>query len=263
MTRPTRARLAGAFLALGMTASTVASVIAAPASAQPVAGASFSPEQRAEIVSIMRDALKNDPSILSDAIVALRQGAQQKASDDALTHVRSDRERLQKGPDYTVRGNPQGDLTIVEFLDPRCGYCRSMVPLVDALLKSDPKLRLVEKIVPVLSEKSVLDTQAIFAAALQGGYEKMKRALMQDTAPPTLDRIRQLATANGLNADKLVTDMHTPGVAAQINENLAEARLIGLDGTPTFVFGTSAIIPGAISAEELREQVKTARRTTH
>jgi len=252
MTRPTRARLAGAFLALGLTAS--ASV---PAFAEPAT--SFTPQQRAEIVSILRQALKDDPSILSDAIVALRQGAQQKASDDALSHVKSDRERLQKGPDYTVRGNPNGDLTIVEFLDPRCGYCRSMVPVVDALLKADPKLRLVEKIVPVLSEKSVLDTQAIFAAALQGGYDKMKRALMQDTAPPTLDRIRQLATANGLSADRLVADMHASSVAAQINENLAEARLIGLDGTPTFVFGTNAIIPGAVSAEEMRAQIKNAR----
>lgn len=262
MTRPTRTWLAGAFLAFGMTASTLVSFSATPAAAQ-TAGTSFSPAQRAEIVSIMRDALKNDPSILSDAILALRQGAQQKAADDALTHVRTDRDRLQKGPDYTIRGNPQGDLTIVEFLDPRCGYCRSMVPLVDALLKSDPKLRLVEKIVPVLSEKSVLDTQAIFAAALQGGYEKMKRALMQDTTAPSLDRIRQLATANGLNADRLVADMHAPGVAALINENLAEARLIGLDGTPTFVFGTNSIIPGAISAAELREQVKAARSSTH
>ncbi|BAT18723.1 DsbA family protein [Asaia bogorensis] len=263
MTRPTRARLAGTFLALGLTVSTAVPALAAPSTASAAAESSFSPAQRAEIVTILRDALKNDPSILSDAIVALRQGAQQKAADDALTHVRSDRERLQKGPDYTVRGNPQGDLTIVEFLDPRCGYCRSMVPVVDALLKSDSKLRLVEKLVPVLSEKSVLDTQAIFAAALQGGYEKMKRALMQDTTPPTLDRIRQLATANGLNADKLVTDMHASSVAAQINENLAEARLIGLDGTPTFVFGTSAIIPGAISAEEMREQIRTARKEAH
>lgn len=252
MTRPTRTRLAGAFLALGLTASASVSALAAPAT-------SFTPEQRSEIVSILRQALKDDPSILSDAIVALRQGAQQKASDDALSHVKSDRERLQKGPDYTVRGNPNGDLTIVEFLDPRCGYCRSMTPVVDALLKSDPKLRLVEKLVPVLSEKSVLDTQAIFAAALQGGYDKLKRALMQDTAPPTLDRIRQLATANGLNADKLVADMHASSVAAQINENLAEARLVGLDGTPTFIFGTNAIIPGAVSAEEMRAQVKNAR----
>ncbi|WP_025886407.1 DsbA family protein [Asaia prunellae] len=255
MTRPLRARLAGAFLALGLTASASGSAFAEPA-------ASFTPQQRTEIVSILRQALKDDPTILSDAIAALRQGAQQKAADDAISHVRSDREHLQKGPDYTVRGNPSGDLTIVEFLDPRCGYCRSMVPVIDALLKSDPKLRLVEKLVPVLSEKSVLDTQAIFAAALQGGYDKMKRALMQDTAPPTLDRIRQLATANSLNADRLVADMHAPEVAAQINENLAEARLIGLDGTPTFVFGTSAIIPGAISAEEMRTQIKTAR-TAH
>ncbi|GBQ11297.1 DsbA family protein [Swaminathania salitolerans] len=256
MIRPTCARLGSALFALALTLP-ASLPFAPPAMAAPAA--QFSPAQRDEIVSIMREALRKDPSILSDAIMALRAGAQQKAADDALAHVRADHARLEKAPDYAVRGNPHGDLTLVEFLDPRCGYCRSMVPVVDSLLKADPQLRLVEKIVPVLSEKSVLDTQAIFAAALQGGYEKMKRALMQDKAPPTMERIRQLAKANGLDADRLEKDMHAPSVAAEINENLAQARLIGLDGTPTFVFGTNAIIPGAVSTEEMRAQIKAAR----
>lgn len=256
MNRPIRAHIPGALLALGLTMSASAAL---HSTADAAPAASFSPAQRTEIVTIMRDALKNDPTILSEAIVALRDGAQQKEADDALSHVRSDRDRLQHAPDYAVRGNPKGDLTIVEFFDPRCGYCRGMVPVVDALLKNDPKLRLVEKIVPVLSEKSVLDTQAILAAALQGGYEKMKRALMQDPAPPTLERIRQLATANGLNADRLASDMHASTISAQINDNLAQTRLVSLDGTPTFIFGTNAIVPGAISAAEMQQQVKAAR----
>lgn len=230
-----------------------------PIAAYAADSGSFTSQQRQEIVEIMRQALKTDPSILSDAIMALRQGAQVKAETDALSHVRSDREKLQTAPEYAVRGNAQGDLTVVEFLDPRCGYCRSLVPVVDKLIASDPKLRFVEKIIPVLSEKSVMDAQAILAAAKQGGYDKMKRGLMQDTAVPTLDRIREIAAANGLNADRLVKDMHDQDISALINENLSQAREIGLDGTPTFVFGTASIAPGAMSLDDLRSRVREAR----
>ncbi|AQS89432.1 hypothetical protein AA101099_1840 [Neoasaia chiangmaiensis NBRC 101099] len=221
---------------------------------------SFSPDQRRQIVEIMRDALKSDPTILSDAIVALRQGAEQQEQSKALGAVRADKAALQTAPAYAVRGNTNGDLTVVEFLDPRCGYCRSLVPVVDKLLADDPKLRLVEKVVPVLSEKSMLDTQAIFAAARQGGYDKMKRALMQDTATPSVERIRQLASANGLDADRLAKDMHDPDVSTQINTNLAQARAIGLDGTPTFVFGTDSIAPGAMSLQDMQGKIAAARR---
>lgn len=236
-----------------------AAVMPMQAHSAPADANGFTPDQRRQIVDIVRDALKTDPTILSDALVALRKGAQQQAQDDALKSVRDDRKALQSAPDYAVRGNINGDITVVEFFDPRCGYCKSVVPLMDKLLASDSKIRLVEKVIPVLSEKSVLDAQAIYAAALQGGYEKMKRALMQDTAAPSLDRIRALATANQLDAAKLVSDMHDPSVSKLINANLAEAREIGLDGTPTFIFGTASVVPGAVSYEDLQGYVAQAR----
>ncbi|WP_236622819.1 DsbA family protein [Kozakia baliensis] len=253
MPRLFRARFAGAFLALGVSAI---SAVSAQAETAPA----FTPQQRQEIVDIMRQALKSDPSILSDAILALRQGAQAKAETDALKYVRQNHAAIQNAPAYAVRGNPNGDVTVVEFLDPRCGYCRSLVPVIDKLVTSDPKLRLVEKIIPVLSDKSVLDSQAILAAAMQGGYDKMKRALMQDTTPPTIERIKQLASANGLNAEKLEADLHSSAVSAQINENLAQARGIGLDGTPTFIFGTASIAPGAMTMADMQNHIRDARK---
>jgi len=238
------------------------SCLTPPASAQEARSedaTSFTPGQRKEIVGILRDALKTDPSILSDAIAALRQGAQRQAQDKALAGVKSDVKALQTGPAYTVRGNPSGDVTVVEFYDPRCGYCRAMVPLVDKLLAQDHGIRLIEKAIPIISEKSIIDVRAILAAARQNGYDKMKRALMQDKQEPSLDRVRQIATANGLNADKLAADMKDKALAAEINGNLALAQNIGLDGTPTFVFGTASVIPGAVSLDDMKTEIDKAR----
>ncbi|GAJ28957.1 DsbA family protein [Acidomonas methanolica] len=232
--------------------------LAAPAArAEPPSG--FTPAQRQEIVSILRDALKTDPTILGDAIIALRRDAEKNARSSALTALRDNRAALETGPAYTLRGNPSGDVTVVEFLDPRCGYCRAMVPVVDKLLAADSHVRLVEKVIPVLGEKSVLDAQAILAAARQGGYDKMKRALMLDKQEPSLDRVRAVASANGLDADKLVADIKDPGIARELNDNLALARAIGLDGTPTFIFGNSSVIPGAISLQNMQANVKAVR----
>lgn len=222
--------------------------------------ASFTPAQRKEIVSIVREALKTDPSILSEAIVSLRNGAQAQAQKKALAGVQANAKALQTGPDYTIRGNPSGDVTVVEFYDPRCGYCRAMVPVVDKLLAQDKNLRLIEKAVPVISEKSIIDVKAILAAARQGGYDKMKRALMKDKQEPSLERVRQIATANGLNVDKLAADMKDPAVAKEINDNLTLAEGVGLDGTPTFVFGTVAVIPGAVSLDDMKSEISKARK---
>jgi protein-disulfide isomerase len=249
MVRPSRILLA-AFAAPLLTG-------AMPARSAEAQG--FTPEQRREIVEIVREALKTDPTILTEAVAALRESEQKQAEAGALKVLETRKAELQGGPAYTVRGNPAGDVTVVEFLDPRCGYCRAMAPLVDRLLASDGKVRLVEKVIPVLGANSVLDAQAILAAARQGGYEKMKRALMTDREAPTADRIRAIARSNGLDADRLIADLHDPSVAKEIDGNLAQARAIGLDGTPTFLFGTVSIVPGALSEAELKERVKQAR----
>src|ERR1700679_1331245 len=134
--------------------------------------AEFTPAQRAEIVAIVRDALKQDPSILRDAITALQ------ADDDAQQSVAAHAPITQLHdalitPADPVAGNPHGDVTIVEFFDTRCPYCRRMEPTMQKFLAQDHSVKLVYKDLPILGPASTLGSKALLAAQQQGGYEKL------------------------------------------------------------------------------------------
>ena len=159
----------------GLKAALLASalLVAVPASA-----AEFSAPQRAEIVAILRDAMKQDPSILRDAIAALQ--ADEGANERAVARAALDGMRdLLVTPEDPVVGNPKGDVTIVEFYDARCGYCKKMEPVMEQFLKQDRNVKLVYKDLPILGPPSVVASKAIIAAQRQNGYEKMREAAMR------------------------------------------------------------------------------------
>ncbi|GBQ70580.1 hypothetical protein AA103196_2527 [Ameyamaea chiangmaiensis NBRC 103196] len=239
-------------------AAALAGSVSAHAADATTAG-SFSPAQRAEIVAIVRDALKTDPTILADAITALRANAQQAQQTATLDAVGKNRAALEHTATDAVFGNPSGRMTLVEFYDPRCPYCRKVLPDLASLVAGDHDLRLVEKIIPVLGDASLLDSKAIVAAGLQGKYGALQNALMSDAAKPSIDRIRTLAQAQGLDVARLERDMNSGTVAGIIQANLDLSRTIGVDGTPTFIIGGTSVIPGAVTVDELRSQIARAR----
>lgn len=230
---------------------------AAPARAADTA---FTPAQRAEIVDILRNALKSDPTILSDAISALQAKASAQKATSALDAVRRNKADFGESNTDVVLGNPHGKLKVVEFYDPRCPYCRKVLNDLDKLVASEPDLRLVEKVIPVLGPNSVMDTQAILAAGLQNAYLPFQKALMADPASASTDRIRRIAQHVGLDADRLLADMKSPKVVAAASHNLELARSIDLEGTPTFIIGDKEIIPGAVSYDELKAALARLRK---
>lgn len=230
---------------------------AAPARADtPQSG--FTAAQRAEIVAILRQAMQTDPSILRDAIKALQ--GQDAAVEDAAVRVAIDR----AGPALThtqtdpFAGNPQGDVTVVEFYDLRCPYCRRMLPVLADLLHQDPKIRLVYKDIPILGPGSMLGARAVLAAQRQGGYLKLHDAIM--AGPPTIteDSIRDAAISVGLDWEQLRRDMDDPVIEARIGANLSLAHDLGVDGTPVYVIGTR-VFPGAVDLAELQSAVAAVR----
>ena len=214
----------------------------------------FTPAQRAEIVQILRDALKQDPSILRDAVNALQtdDGERQKVALAAA------KDRL-IDPADPVGGNPNGDVTIVEFFDTRCPYCRKLEPTMAELLARDHGVRLIYKDLPILGPASVLGSKALLAAQKQGGYEKLRDAIM--AAPPQTTKaiIQDAAQRLGLDWKRLEHDMDDPAIQARINANVQLARSIGIEGTPALVIG-GELIPGAVDIAELRKVVATARK---
>ncbi|KXU92817.1 hypothetical protein AD928_10385 [Acetobacter cerevisiae] len=224
------------------------------------ADGSFSPAQRAEIVEIVRNALKTDPTILSDAISSLQAQASARKASSALETVRRNKAQYGESTTDVVLGNKNGKLEVVEFYDPRCQYCRKVLGDVDHLIGSEPDLRLVEKIIPVLGPNSVIDAEAIMAAGLQGKYIPFQKALMTDSSAPSLDRIRRLAQNVGLDADRLLKDMKSPAVTTALSKNLELAKAIDLEGTPTFIIGDREIIPGAASESDLKAALDRLRK---
>lgn len=230
-----------------------ASVLAAPASAQP-----FTPEQRESIVRILREALVQDPSILRDAITAMQEDEARQAQQAVSAALSEHRAALERDPEDPVLGNPDGDVTVVEFLDPRCGYCKQLHPTMRELLRRDPMVRLVVKDIPILGPNSVFASHALLAAQAQGKYEPLLEALMALRGEPTEAVLKEMAGKIGLDWARLRRDMQDPAITRRIEGHLGLARALGIQGTPALVIG-DALIPGAVDIAQLQAAVAAAR----
>ena len=219
----------------------------------------FSQAQHDEIIAIVRQALKADPSILRDAVVTLQADSEAREAAEQHTAIADKHQQLFNSFGDPEAGNPSGDVTVVEFYDPRCPYCRKMLPGIEALLAKDHGIRLVYKDIPVLGPASTMESRAIVAAQKQGGYLKMQSGLMANPAQPSDEMIAEVARAAGLDADKLKADMASPATTARIKANLDLAHALKVTGTPTFVVGEQ-VIPGMVDASQLEDAVAQARK---
>lgn len=232
-------------------------LLALVADALPAAAAEFTPAQRAEIVAIVRDALKRDPSILRDAVASLQADDGVRQQENMRSAIATHRDELVR-PDDPVGGNPRGDVTIVEFFDTRCPYCRRMEPAMEKLLTQDRGVRLVYKDLPILGPASVLGSKALLAAQNQGAYEKLREAVMQLPPDTTPAMIKAAAQKLGLDWSRLEHDMDAPAVQARIEANLKLAHALEIQGTPALLVGDT-LVPGALELAELQKVVTAAR----
>lgn len=226
----------------------------------PPAGAAepLSPEQKAAVQAIVRDYIVQHPEVVLDALRAME--ARQKADEEkaALAALAEHRQALERSDGDPVLGNPDGDVTIVEFFDYQCGYCKSMTgPLLD-LVKADGRIRLVLKEFPILGPESVVAAKASLASLRQGGYEALHKTLMGLRGRLSEPAIWQAAAEAGLDVAKLRKDMADPAIEASIHANYELAQALRIEGTPAFAIGRS-LVPGAAPKEHLAELVRRVR----
>ncbi len=217
----------------------------------------FTPAQRAEIIAIVREALKRDPSILRDAVTALQADDSEREQSAARAAVAAAGNALVT-PNDPIAGNPHGNVTIVEFFDVRCPYCRKLEPEMTAFLASDHDVRLVYKDLPILGPASVLGTKALLAARKQNAYDKLRAAVMR--MPPDITRagLETEAKKLGLDTTLLMHDMDDPSVQQKIDANLRLAKQLNIQGTPAMVIGDN-LLPGAVDEADLKQAVAAAR----
>ncbi len=136
-----------------------------------------------------------------------------------------------------IGGNPKGKITVVDFFDYQCEHCIKMTPVISAVIKSDPNVRVVFKDFPILGPVSQFAARAALAANMQGKYYQFHHALMSVDQPLTEDVVLEVAKSAGLNVDKLKKDMDSPAITRQLNENMALAKNLKVYATPTFFIG--------------------------
>ena len=237
-------------------------VLALCGAPQAASAQSFSDGQRGDIEVIVRNYLLAHPEVLEEAMAELskRQAAAEAEKHEAS--VATNAEKIFNSPRGVVLGNKDGDVTFVEFFDYNCGYCkRAMADMLD-LMKTDPKLRVVLKEFPVLSQGSVEAAQVAVAVRMQdpGGkkYLDFHQKLLGGRGPA--DKLRAIAAAKeaGLDIGRIEKDLASPEVKATIEENFKLAEAMGMNGTPSYVIGKQVVI-GAVGLDGLREKIGLAR----
>jgi protein-disulfide isomerase len=229
----------------------------------PAASAqSFSDSQRGDIENIVRKYLIAHPEVLEEAMAEL---SKRQATAEAEKHeagIASNAEKIFNSPRGVTVGNKEGDVSFVEFFDYNCGYCkRAMADMLD-LMKTDPKLKIVLKEFPVLSEGSVDAAKVAVAVRMQDAsgkkYLDFHQRLLGGRGPA--DKTRALAAAKeaGLDTARIEKDMSSPEVRATIEENFKLAEAMGMNGTPSYVIGKQIVI-GAVGLEGLKEKISVAR----
>jgi protein-disulfide isomerase len=221
--------------------------------------AEVAPEQRRAIESVIHDYLLQHPDVLIEALRAADERLKSDAGEKAKRALAVRRKEVFDDPETPVGGNPKGDVTLVEFFDYRCPYCKQVQPRLRELLLADRELRIAYKELPILGSVSVTAARAGLAAYRQGKYQAFHDAMMAATGQITADTVYQVAGSVGLDVDRLKRDMASPQIEAVLKANQALANALDIRGTPGFIVGDQ-IIPGAIELPTLKELVAEARR---
>ena len=210
------------------------------------------------IKELALQAIRENPQIILEAVQIL-ETEQANAQAQAQTQVLQDeRDVLERDPNAPVLGNPDGDVTVVEFFDYNCPFCRRAMPEVQGLLDGDKNVRLVYREWPILGEGSVFAARAALASREQGKYEEFHWALMGMQERAEEDSIMRIAAEIGLDVEKLRADMEAPEIEEHIATSNRLSQGLGFNGTPSFVIGDN-LVPGIIEEEELRSLVEDVR----
>jgi protein-disulfide isomerase len=224
--------------------------------ADPTAGMSL--DQKGQIEKIVHDYLMAHPEVIKEAIIALQAKEEAQKADDQSQAVTANKDKLFSDPATPVAGNPIGDVTLVEFFDYHCPYCKAVAGPLAQLLQEDKGVRLVLKEFPILGEDSKLASKAALAAVAQGKYWEFHQALLEHRGTFDMDTITAIATKVGLDAKKLVADMADAKTQPLIADNHKLADSLDVSATPTFVIGNQ-VVEGAIPLDQIKALIKKAR----
>lgn len=242
-----------------MTATALAATLAGPGAAFDIDA--MTEAEREAFGAAVREYLLRDPQVIMDAVAELErlQAEQQAANDVHLLATHAD--ALFNDPGDWVGGNPDGDITVVEFLDYNCGFCKRAHPAVAELLESDGNIRLVVKEFPILGPESMMASRfALAVRAVEGdaAYKDVNDTMMSMRGQPTEATLTHMADSKGYDTAAVLEAMNGGAVTEIIQRNRALGQVLAISGTPSFVFG-SEFVRGFVPIETMREIIAEQR----
>ena len=226
----------------------------APFATEARAAEAFSEDQKTAIGEIVKDYLLKHPELIVEVQSALEAKMEKEQAEKLKTFMSENAKDIYRSPGASLAGNPEGDITIVEFFDYNCGYCKRGMADIQKMVESDKRVRVVFKELPILSKGSEEAAKAALAAKRQGKYWEFHQALMSNKGQNNEANSLKAAEALGLNMDKFKADMKSAEVTEELDKMKALAKKMGISGTPHFLVGDKSI-PGA--PEDLHSQLET------
>ena len=207
----------------------------------------------------IRSYLLEHPEVIVQALEKYDQkerAGREQAANDTLVARKQD---IYNHPMTPVTGDPKGDVTVVEFFDYQCPYCKHTMQTVLEVQKDDPHVRVVWKELPILGPTSEFAARAAMAAKGQGKYLDYHVAVMGYRGRLTPDTVLQLAGKAGLDVARLKHDMDDPAIDKYLKDTLQLAQQLGINGTPGFIVG-GKLVPGAIEKQQMKDLIADARK---
>lgn len=219
----------------------------------------FSATQTDAIGQIVREYLLKNPQVVREALIELDRREKMEQADRQKLAVTDNKEKIFNSPTDFVAGNPKGDVTLVEFFDYNCGFCKRALSDLNRLIKEDPNLRVVFKEFPVLSRGSAEAARFSLAAGKLGKYWDFHRNLLAARGAINGQRAIQVAEKLGLDVDKMKREAGKAETAKVISDAFHLATALGINGTPSYVVGDQVIV-GAVGYNELKTKIAEARK---
>lgn len=213
------------------------------------------------VEQVVEQYLRTHPEIIEQTLQALQAKREAEEQERIRAVIAARQADLLNDPHSPVSGNPEGDVTVVEFFDYRCGYCKRVAGAVTQLQQEDVNVRMVYKDFPILGEPSELAARAALASHAQGKHLAFHEALLASKNELTPETILAIASDVGLDTKQLQTDMQSPAIQSVIDHNRELARELGINGTPGFIIGTE-LVPGALELTTLKNLVAQFRKET-
>ncbi|MBX3331660.1 MAG: DsbA family protein [Nitrospira sp.] len=201
--------------------------------------------------------IRAHPEVIEQSLQGLLAKREAELKERHKAALATKQNELLHDPASPVSGNLKGEITLVEFYDYRCGFCKKAASAVTELQKVDPRVRVVYKDFPILGEPSELAAKAALASQAQGKHQVFHEALLASHADMSKEAILKIAVAVGLNAKRLEADMVNPKWQAVIEKNRTLARDLGISGTPGFIVGNE-LVPGWLDLNGLKELIARA-----